>query len=316
MKNANLLLSCLALTIATMVETPLITSAAKATTPISPEMRDGKRFTVEVYGEGQDVIFIPGLSSPRDVWYPSLSAIGAVGYRRHVIQIRGFGDAAGANAEGPVLDPFIAELADYIDDEIIGKGRPAPAIVGHSLGGLSALMIAARHPKLAGKIMIIDALPFIGTIFGAKDIEAVRAQATQMAAMIRKSPAKPPLDCNDPAVAEAVQSIWSNSAKGRCLVENWSRKSDPNVTAQAMLDDTLTDMRPELSKITAPVTLLYAQDDRAFPEAMARSLFEGAYKGTTNFNPVMVKGSYHFIMLDQPEKFTAELRAFLELKPN
>jgi pimeloyl-ACP methyl ester carboxylesterase len=82
----------------------------------------------------------------------------------HLIQIRGFGDGAGINGEGPVLEPFIAELADYIDDEITDKGRAAPAIIGHSLGGLCSLMIGARHPHLAGRLMIVDSLPFIGTM--------------------------------------------------------------------------------------------------------------------------------------------------------
>lgn len=284
-------------------------AAARAT------LLEGKRFTVQVQGNGPDVILIPGLSSPRTVWDETVEALAGC-YTIHSIQIRGFGDKAQINADGPVLDPFITELADYIDDEIIDKGRPAPAIVGHSLGGLSALMIGARHSQVAGKIMVIDALPFIGTIFGAADVAAIRPQAEAMAASIRgqyrEAAAKPTLlDCNDPAVAAKVRSIWSNTARGRCLVDNWGKLSDPRVTAQAMLDDMLADIRPELPKIVAPVTLLYAQDDTVMPEAMARTLFEGQYAGTPKFRGVMIKGSYHFIMLDQPQQFRTALEAFL-----
>jgi pimeloyl-ACP methyl ester carboxylesterase len=125
---------------------------------------DGKRFTVVVQGEGPDVVLIPGLSTPRDVWAGTVAALSRC-YRFHVVQIRGFGDDAGINATGPLLDPFVFELADYIDDEIINKGRGKPAIIGHSLGGLSALMIGARYPKVVGRIMVVDALPFIGTLF-------------------------------------------------------------------------------------------------------------------------------------------------------
>jgi pimeloyl-ACP methyl ester carboxylesterase len=313
--------------IAAAIAAAISAQSSEATEPASNEcsvkamprdttLLEGKRFTVQVEGKGPDVILIPGLSSPRAVWEETVKALAGC-YTVHSIQIRGFGDEAGLNAEGPVLDPFITELADYIDDEIINKGRAAPAIIGHSLGGLSALMIGARHPQVAGKIMVVDALPFIGTIFGAADVAAVRPQAEAMAASIRNQyqadAAKPTLlNCDDPAEAAKVKSIWSNTPRGRCIVENWGKLSDARVTAQAMLDDTLTDMRPELPKIAAPVTLLYAQDDKVMPEAMARAIFEGQYAGTPKFTPVMVKGSYHFIMLDQPAEFLQQVAAFLK----
>lgn len=276
---------------------------------------EGQRFSVEARGTGPDLILIPGLSNPRAVWNETVKAFAGC-FRLHSVQLRGFGDAAGVNSDGPVLAPFVVELADYIDDEIVNKGRPAPAIIGHSMGGLAALMIGARHPQVVGKIMVVDALPFIGTIFGAPDVATVRPRAEAMAASIRtqyRADASAPslLNCDDPVEAAKVQSIWSNSPRGRCIVENWSKQSDARVTAQAMLDDSLTDMRPELSSIASPVTVLFAQDDMVMPEAMVRALYEGQYVGTPRLSAVMVKGSYHFIMLDQPEKFRAELSAFL-----
>lgn len=283
-----------------------------ATVPAS--RLEGKRFSVEVRGTGPDVILIPGLSTPRAAWDETVKAFAGC-YRMHSVQLRGFGDAAGVNAEGPVLEPFILELADYIDDEISNKGRPAPAIVGHSMGGLSGLMIAARQPQLVGRLMVVDAVPFIGTIFGIDGVETIRPRADQMKAMIAASykadaPTPALKDCDNPAEASAMGNL-SNHPRGLCLIQNWTAQSDPRVIAQSLHDDMVTDMRPELATITAPVTLLYAQDDRAMTEAMAKAAFEPQYAGTPIFKPVMVKGSFHFIMLDQPEKFRAELHAFL-----
>jgi pimeloyl-ACP methyl ester carboxylesterase len=277
---------------------------------------DRERFTVEVTGTGPDVILIPGLSTPRDVWADTVAALAGC-YRVHSVQIRGFGDDAGINAGGPVLEPFIAEMADYIDDQIVEKGRPAPAIIGHSLGGLAALMIGARSPKVAGRIMVVDALPFFGTIIGAHDVAAARPQVTAMAMAIRaryRADAPPPalIDCDDPAKASGIQSIWSITPRGRCLVENWGRQSDPRVSAQALLDDATTDMRGELGNIAAPVTLLFAQDNSVMPEAMMRDLYSAQYAGTPNLTPVMIRGSYHFIMIDQPALLNAQVVRFLE----
>lgn len=283
-----------------------------AATPV--ERLEGKRFSVEVRGTGPDVILIPGLSSPRAVWDETVKAFAGC-YRLHSLQLRGFGDAAGVNAEGPVLEPFVLELADYIDDEIENRGRPAPAIVGHSMGGLTGLMIAARQPQLALKLMVVDAVPFIGTIFGISSVDAIRPRAEQMKTMIAASykadAPKPVLrDCNNPVEAPAAGNL-SNHPRGLCLIQNWTAQSDPRVVGQVMHEVMVADMRPELSKISTPLTLLYAQDDHAMTEAMAKAAFEPQYAGTPNFKPVMVKGSYHFVMLDQPEKFRAELHAFL-----
>ena len=131
-------------------------------------------FTVLVEGDGPDIVLIPGLSSPRVVWDATADRLKGK-YRLHRVQIRGFGDEAGVNAEGPVLEPMMREVADYIDDCITDQGRTAPAIIGHSMGGLTGLMIAARVPQEVGKLLIVDALPFIGTLFDpAATVDSVK----------------------------------------------------------------------------------------------------------------------------------------------
>ena len=67
-----------------------------------------------------------------------------------------------AVAECPVpVDGVVADLHALIAKEKIAGA----AVVGHSMGGLAALMLAEAHPGDAGKLMIVDSLPFIGTLF-------------------------------------------------------------------------------------------------------------------------------------------------------
>ena len=61
---------------------------------------------------------------------------------------------------GPVLEPFMQGLADYITECRIER----PAVVGHSIGGMIALMLAARHPQLPGRVVSVDGAPFIGPL--------------------------------------------------------------------------------------------------------------------------------------------------------
>lgn len=290
----------------------LIASPALAAEPCPAGLVEGKRITVLVEGDGPDVVLIPGLSSPRAVWDATADRL--KGSRRlHRVQIRGFGDAAGVNADGPVLEPMMREVADYIDDCITDQGRAAPAIIGHSMGGLTGLMIAARAPGEVGKLMIVDALPFIGTLFNpAATAESTKPQAQQMAAMMRAQygQPEPTTPVTDPGPASMAASM-SNSAAGRTAIAGWTRRADPRVTAQVFYDVMTTDMRSELAAVAAPVTLLYAQDDALMPPERAKAAFEPQYAGLARFTPHMVPGSRHFIMLDQPAAFADAVDAFL-----
>lgn len=287
-------------------------ASAHASAACPTGLVEGKRITVEVVGDGPDVVLIPGLSSPRDVWNATSERLKGQ-YRIHRVQIRGFGDAAGLNAEGPVLDPMFREVADYIDDCITDQGRPAPAIIGHSMGGLTGLMIAARVPQEVGKLMIVDAVPFIGTLFSpAATVEAVTPQAAAMAAAMRAQYGQPQPEgaIEDPGPASNAGRL-SNSAAGRMAVAQWMRGSDMRVTAQVFYEVMTTDMRGELMGVQAPVVLLYAQDDTAMSPAAAKAAFEPQYAGVVDFHAQMVPGSRHFIMLDQPEIFAAAVDKFL-----
>lgn len=290
----------------------LIADRADAAEPCPTGLVEGKRITVLVEGDGPDVVLIPGLSSPRAVWDVTTDRLKDK-YRLHRVQIRGFGDDAGDNAGGPVLDPLMREVADYIDDCITDRGGAPPAIIGHSMGGLTGLMIAARVPQEVGKLMIVDALPFIGTLFNpAATVDSVKPQAEQMAAMMRAQHGQPAPTgpVSDPGPVSMVGSM-SNQPAGRTAVLGWMRAADARVTAQVLHDVMTTDMRGELAAVTAPVTLLYAQDDSLMPAERAKAAFEPQYVAVAKFTAQIVPGSRHFIMLDQPEIFAKAVNDFL-----
>lgn len=277
----------------------------------SADVTLGKAVTILNEGKGPDVILIPGLSTPRAVWDATATRLKA-NHRLHIVQIRGFGDDAGPNAAGAVLPTVVADVRGFIEDCIVGQDRPAPAIIGHSMGGLTGLMVAAEAPGQVGKLMIVDALPFIGTLFGAPTADALRPQADRMAAMLRAQYGQPKPEgaVTDPGPASMAGGM-SNTPAGRIAIAGWMRSADPRVTAQVLHDVMATDMRSALLKVTAPVTLLYAQDDSAMPAAMAKAAFEPQYVGIARFKAQMVPGSRHFIMLDQPDVFAQAVDAFL-----
>jgi pimeloyl-ACP methyl ester carboxylesterase len=187
------------------------------------------------------------------------------------------------------------------------------------MGGLAALMLAADHPGLAGRVMVVDAMPFIGTIFGADSVEALRPRAERMRAMLLTQAAKVnpdfslTADCPDTLPAPAVPAgNMTNSGPGACLARHGARVSDLRVVAQAMYDDMVTDVTPRLSAIKVPVTMLYPQDERLLTAPAAAKLYGEAYATLPGVRLVRIPGSYHFIMQDQPRAFADALDSFLK----
>jgi len=266
---------------------------ARAAAPTAAEQRLG-RITVRSIGEGTPVILIPGLASPPAVYDDLVSKIG----KRHrliLVQVNGFAGSPAGTTDN-LLPGAVDELAAFLAANKVEK----PAIIGHSMGGLMAMMLASKHPAAAGKLMIVDALPFYGMLFGPTATpDAIRPVVEQMrAAMVS---GKAPLE---------VPPHMSNTDAGKTKILGWLKSSDRKVVGEALVEDATMDIRPDLPAIKQPITVLYAvpSPERA---AMTKALYADAYKRAAGAKLVSVEGSEHFIMLDQPSRFADEVAAFL-----
>ena len=255
--------------------------------------------SVTVLGsKGPAVILIPGLASPRAVW-DGIAPELAKKHRVYLVQVNGFGgDALGDNAKPGLLEGVAADLDRYI----AAKGIEKPAIIGHSMGGLLAMMMGTRYPAATGRVMVVDALPFFSLLYGpTATVESARPFAEQARAKIIATPPTTVPVTTDPG------GIWSISPEGRIKVANWSAKAAPAATGQALYEVMTTDLRPELGKLKAkPFTVLYATG--AGPQA--KTLWESGYAGSSA-TLVPIADSWHFIMLDQPAAFAKAVDEFL-----
>lgn len=263
------------------------------------------RFTVEVRGEGPDVILVPGLASSRDVWAETARRLEGR-YRVHLIQVNGFAGApAGANGEGAVVGPLADEIVAYI----AANKLKAPALIGHSMGGFTALTIASRHPETVGRVMVVDALPFFSVLINpTATVESITPQAAGLRdMMIGQTP-----EAFAASQARGIENLVK-SPEGRKEALAWSVASDRSVMARAMYDIMTTDLRGSLATISTPVTVVYARDDAMGPLApFVEMIYAGNYAALPNKTLVRIDGALHFVMLDQPNAFAAAVDAFLK----
>lgn len=248
------------------------------------------RLTVTPRGAGPDVILIHGVNSSRNVWNATLPAL--AGHRAHLVQIAGFaGVAAGGNAKGPVVASLAAEIARYIAE----TGLRKPTVIGHSMGGTIALMLAARWPGRVGRLMVVDMLPQPAGLLGGT------------------AAGLGPL-------AESLQRMFSTTPRGR---ENFAQlmrlfsppgsNSDPDVTSRVLSELAAIDLTPELPRITAPSTIVYATPapGASLTPAQVAQSYTAGYRPLRGAKLIAVPNSGHMVMLDQPTRFNAAVRQFL-----
>lgn len=255
-----------------------------------------------------DVILIPGLSSSPEVWDMLTDELKGR-YRVHRIHVQGFAGApAEDNAEGPVSAPVAEDIARYIAEQ----GLEKPAVIGHSMGGTIGMMLAARHPDSVGKLMVVDMIPFMGAMFAQPGTNPTAESVAPVADMIHQGMAN---SSRDQWLAESAQAITEmiNTESRRAGPLEAGATTDQKVAASAMRELIVTDLRPELADITAPTTVLYVNfnDPRMTPE-ITDGIYRASFANLPSAELKRIDDSAHFIMLDQPGVFAAEVNAFLE----
>ena len=262
------------------------------------------RFSDEIIGSGPDLVFIPGLASSRETWKATADRLKGR-YRLHLIQIAGFaGEAARANADGPVLTP----TAEAIDAYLVEAKLTPATVIGHSLGGTTGLYISERHPDDIRRLLIVDALPFFGALFAGPTAtpDKIRPMVEQMKAGMMAGGASA-----EAATRAQIAGMVTGVADTERVI-GWGKASDHKVVAQAFADDALLDMRADLPRAKARIVVIYPDNvANGAPVGMMEKIYTTVFADLPDKGFVRADASKHFIMFDQPKLFADALDRFL-----
>lgn len=262
------------------------------------------RIVVESRGRGPDVILIPGLASTPEIWKRTADRLDDR-HTVHLVSIRGFGDVpVAANAQGEIAGPAAAELRRYIN----ARRLSAPAVIGHSMGGLIALRLAADAGPQVGRVMVVDASPFFPALIspGATvgDVEPIARIAYQAILFLGDEALRSQGTMLGESFGGAADSVFGSLG--------W-QGGDRGTLAQGLYEVMTTDLRWRLPEITAPVTVVYGwSEDAASPRARIDRLFRSSFaslREPARFEPIA--GAEHMVMIDQPGRFEAAVTRFL-----
>ncbi|MBW8846522.1 MAG: alpha/beta hydrolase [Burkholderiales bacterium] len=263
------------------------------------EFRD---LRVDVIGQGRPVVMIPGLNSAASTWMQTCAAL-QPGVQCHIVQLPGF-----AGAPAVATDDFMHGMRDrllaYLDDRKLDK----PVVMGHSLGGVLALQMAAERPGRIDRLVIVDSLPFLAGLRGMTAETARGAAAAMRQQMLSATPAQ-----WEAGARQGAMGMSRDPANGE-RVFTWSMASDRATSAQAMSELWGEDLRPLLPRVTAPTLVLgawAAYEPMGSTLESTKKIFETQYAGLNGVKVVMSQRGYHFLMWDDADWLVGEVKTFL-----
>ncbi|WP_432564404.1 alpha/beta fold hydrolase [Kineococcus sp. SYSU DK003] len=295
---------------------PLVGEAVEVVTD------DGARLHVEVdpvdradRSDAPTVVFVHGYALSSDSWHFQRLALRGR-YRLVLPDLRGHG----RSGRGPAGLLDVARLADDLGqvlDAVVGQG--SFVLVGHSLGGMTVMELAARRPDLLPRL---DAVALVTTSAGGlaavdHGLPLLGHHLVHWAelALERAAGRYEPLERSRRLGADLEQR----------LVRHWNFAGPVSpelvrLTARMMAGtptDVIADLLPAFGTLDVrealaglagrPVLVLAAERDLMTPAAHGRQIAD-AIPGAEH---VLVRGAGHLIMLEHPTVVTARLERLL-----
>ncbi|MGW1840664.1 alpha/beta fold hydrolase [Streptomyces sp. BBFR2] len=228
-------------------------------------------------------LYLHGLGASSPVYWSATAAHPLLtGARALLLDLLGFGIS-----DRPAAFAYTMEAhADAVAAALEAAEVEGAQVVAHSMGGTVAVLLAARHPRLVSRLVLVD--PNLDALEPERGAGGSRGIAARTAGEFA---------AGDAETAAAAGSEWwatmrlaGRDALHRSAVE-LVRGSTPSV-------------RETLCALTVPRTLLYPTDDGPFPGADGLT--------AAGVTVVGLPGCGHNMMLDAPEAFaraTAEALA-------
>ena len=248
---------------------------------------------VEVDGEGAPVVFLHGLGGSSNLFQPLLGAL--AGFR----SLRP--DLPGSARSPRPADPISLGLLLGAVREVMRARDARPAhVVGHSLGSLIALSIAAQAPAA------VLSLTLFGPLHAPTD--AARQRLAERARMARQD--------GMAVVADAViaGALAAATQRDQPLAAAFVRESHmrQDLEGYAQTCEALAAApAAELDRIAAPVMLVTGEDDAVTPPSMAWAIADRVRGGRTK----ILAGCGHWAPVERPRECAAILAEFLRGQP-
>jgi pimeloyl-ACP methyl ester carboxylesterase len=248
-------------------------------------------------GQGPLVVLLHGFTGAKENWLPLMRRL-AKTHRVIAPDLPGWGESA----REPGADYGPTAQVERIAAFLRALGPPPALLVGHSMGGQFTGLLAARHPELVGRVVLMSAagVRFKENAFGRAVVEGqnpfevrTRAELHRYLGIVFSDPPFVPW----PADEAIVRQRRADVAFEQAVLDGIGRGPEA------------FSLQDELGAIRAPVLLLWCRDDKVIDVSSAAIFSAGLRDSRT----VLLDQCGHMPMMAKPDAVAHALERFAML---
>jgi pimeloyl-ACP methyl ester carboxylesterase len=252
----------------------------------------GQRIHYAEAGTGPLIVLVHGLGDDIGVWQQELAPL-ALHYHVVAIDQIGFG-----RSDKPQLDYRAETFVDFLQEFMRTLHLRHATVVGNSLGGWVAALLAVEHPECVARLVLVDSagLSALRTYLGPKLLKALRLSTIDDLRVLM------PLTFARAGHNQSEKELRSAFAETVGTGDGYavSRVVDSIERGEDTLDD-------RLGKIGQPTLIVWGRQDRLIPSQFGEAL----RRGIAGSRLVLLNDCGHEPQIECPQAFETVLRAFL-----
>jgi len=225
----------------------------------------------QTVGVGEPIVLVHGLSGSTLWWRRNVQSL-AQEHTVYLVNLPGFGE--GSRRRGHFA---LKQAGDWLLSWMAAIGLQQTHLIGHSMGGYICMWIAAHQPGAVQRLVLVD--------------PAFKSQPQSV------------LGYTVPLL-EAVRYLKPRFFP---ILAYDSLRAGPLTLLQVTRDIIALDVSAEIALITAPVLLIWGENDTLVPPALGHVL----RSELATAQLVVLKHAAHVAMFDQPQAFNMLVNAFL-----
>lgn len=246
----------------------------------------------QVVGRGAPVLLIHGWLGSWDLWLPTMRGL-AENHRCYAVDLYGFGKS-GKRQDTAQVDAYIDMVPVFLD----ALGIERATVIGHSMGGTTALGAAIRYPERVTRVGVIGS-PIVGSSLAWL---LKLASVPWIGRLTRRSVGLLSLGLRVYApIVTRAPGVWYP------MVSRDIKRTTIELFFASIRSLRHTDLRPALGQVRVPALGIYGLKDVIVHPRQHAVMSAGISHARVETLP----GSGHFPMLDEPVAFDRLIRGFV-----